>query len=69
MTDKQRAFAEKLKRYSENKDRYNYSELVSRMQHDEKFNDMVIAMTLGRTLGKSSLEKFKFDFSYKPEEE
>ena len=65
MTDKQKAFIDRLKRYSENADEYYYSRMVSKMQNDDKFNDLIVAMTLGRAMGRSSLEKFKYDFGYK----
>ena len=69
MTLKQSIFAQKLKRYFERQADYNYSNVVSKMQRDQNYNDLIVAMTLGRSLGKSSIEKFKYDFSYRPEGE
>ena len=60
---------EALKEYFSKKSALDYSSVMQRAQRDSKFEDMIIAMTLGRSLGKSSLEKFKCDFSYRPEGE
>lgn len=69
MTLKQSMFAQRLKRYFERQADYNYANVVSKMQRDQNYNDMIVAMTLGRSMGKSSLEKYRYDFSYRAEDE
>jgi len=67
MTEKQKAFAERLKRYSENSDEYNYIRMAKKMQHDKTFNDMILDMTVNIIAHRAdSNTKYRHKFEYHP---
>ncbi len=40
----------------------DYNDFVTQLQHDKKFEDMIVSMTIGRIAGKSSLAKYKYQW-------
>jgi len=69
MTEKQKNFAERLKKYFERKNDIEYSSVMTKAQHDEKFEKMIQAMTVDRIAGRDSLQKYHYKFDYKPKGE
>lgn len=68
LTDKEKRFANKLKRYFENEDEYNYKSTVHRAIEDSDFEKLILSMTVDRIAGGSALAKYKRlrHYEYKP---
>lgn len=69
MTEKQKNFAKRLKKYFERKNDIEYSSVMTKAQHDNNFEKMIQSMTVGRIAGRNSLEKYHVKFDYKPKGE
>ena len=68
LTDKEKRFVNKLKRYFENEDEYNYKSMVYRAIEDSDFEKVIHNMTVDRIAGGSALAKYNRQkhFVYKP---
>lgn len=64
MTNKQEDFAKRLKRYFDRSDEYYYCTTLQRMQRDNDFERFIQSMTIDPIVGRSILEKHKYNFSY-----
>lgn len=62
MTEKQQKCVDRLKRYFDKEDEYNYKTIMSKTKTDKTFENMVQDMTIGVISGKSKLTKNKYQY-------
>lgn len=70
LTDKEKRFADKLKRYFQNEDEYNYKNVMSNAIKDKNFEKVIISYSLGQWQLSSTFDndtrKYEKFYRYKP---